>query len=67
MYPDPVIGIAIEPKSQADIDKLQRSFLTKKGPTFTVKSDEEVVIISGMGELHLEVLIDRLRRDLALV
>ena len=66
-FPDPVIGIAIEPKSQADIDKLSNglSKLSEEDPTFTVKSDEESgqTIISGMGELHLEVLIDRLRRE----
>ena len=64
-FPDPVIGIAIEPKSQADIDKLSNglSKLSEEDPTFTVKSDEESgqTIISGMGELHLEVLIDRLK------
>ena len=66
-FPDPVIGIAIEPKSQADIDKLSNglSKLSEEDPTFTVKSDEESgqTIISGMGELHLEVLIDRLKRE----
>ena len=66
-FPDPVIGIAIEPKSQADIDKLSNglSKLSEEDPTFTVRSDEESgqTIISGMGELHLEVLIDRLRRE----
>ena len=66
-FPDPVIGIAIEPKSQADIDKLSNGLakLSEEDPTFTVKTDEESgqTIISGMGELHLEVLIDRLRRE----
>ena len=66
-FPDPVIGIAIEPKSQADIDKLSNglSKLSEEDPTFTVKTDEESgqTIISGMGELHLEVLIDRLKRE----
>ncbi len=66
-FPDPVIGIAIEPKSQADIDKLSNglSKLSEEDPTFTVRTDEESgqTIISGMGELHLEVLIDRLRRE----
>ena len=66
-FPDPVIGIAIEPKSQADIDKLSNGLakLSEEDPTFTVRTDEESgqTIISGMGELHLEVLIDRLRRE----
>ena len=66
-FPDPVIGIAIEPKSQADIDKLSNGLakLSEEDPTFTVKTDEESgqTIISGMGELHLEVLIDRLKRE----
>ena len=66
-FPEPVIGIAIEPKSQADIDKLSNglSKLSEEDPTFTVKTDEESgqTIISGMGELHLEVLIDRLKRE----
>ena len=69
-FPDPVIGIAIEPKSQADVDKFSNglSKLSEEDPTFTVKTDEESgqTIISGMGELHLEVLIDRLRESLAL-
>ena len=66
-FPDPVIGVAIEPKSQADVDKLSNGLakLSEEDPTFTVRSDEESgqTIISGMGELHLEVLIDRLRRE----
>ena len=66
-FPDPVIGIAIEPKSQADIDKLSNGLakLSEEDPTFTVKTDEESgqTIISGMGELHLEVLVDRLKRE----
>ena len=66
-FPDPVIGIAIEPKSQADLDKLSNGLakLSEEDPTFTVRTDEESgqTIISGMGELHLEVLIDRLRRE----
>ena len=66
-FPDPVIGVAIEPKSQADIDKLSNGLakLSEEDPTFTVKTDEESgqTIISGMGELHLEVLIDRLKRE----
>jgi elongation factor G len=66
-FPDPVIGIAIEPKSQADLDKLSNGLakLSEEDPTFTVKTDEDSgqTIISGMGELHLEVLIDRLKRE----
>ncbi|MGY8918309.1 MAG: elongation factor G [Flavobacteriales bacterium] len=66
-FPDPVIGIAIEPKSQVDLDKLSNGLakLSEEDPTFTVKTDEDSgqTIISGMGELHLEVLIDRLRRE----
>ena len=66
-FPDPVIGIAIEPKSQADLDKLSNGLakLSEEDPTFTVKTDDDSgqTIISGMGELHLEVLIDRLRRE----
>ncbi|HHZ81823.1 MAG TPA: elongation factor G [Flavobacteriales bacterium] len=66
-FPTPVIGIAIEPKSQADLDKLSNGLakLSEEDPTFTVMTDEDSgqTIISGMGELHLEVLIDRLRRE----
>ncbi len=66
-FPAPVIGIAIEPKTQADMDKLGVGLgkLSEEDPTFTVKTDEDSgqTIISGMGELHLEVLIDRLRRE----
>jgi elongation factor G len=66
-FPAPVIGIAIEPKSQADIDKLSNGLakLSEEDPTFSVKTDEDSgqTIISGMGELHLEVLIDRLKRE----
>ncbi|MDD2474308.1 MAG: elongation factor G [Dysgonamonadaceae bacterium] len=66
-FPDPVIGIAVEPKTQKDLDKLSNGLakLSEEDPTFTVKSDEETgqTIISGMGELHLEVIIDRLRRE----
>jgi len=66
-FPDPVIGIAIEPKTQKDIDKLGNglSKLAEEDPTFTVKTDEQSgqTVISGMGELHLEILIDRLRRE----
>ena len=66
-FPTPVIGIAIEPKSQVDLDKLSNGLakLSEEDPTFTVMTDEDSgqTIISGMGELHLEVLIDRLRRE----
>jgi len=66
-FPDPVIGIAIEPKTQADLDKLGMALakLAEEDPTFKVKFDEETsqTIISGMGELHLEIIVDRLRRE----
>ena len=66
-FPTPVIGIAVEPKTQKDLDKLGLGLqkLAEEDPTFTVKSDEETgqTIISGMGELHLEIIIDRLRRE----
>jgi len=66
-FPAPVIGIAIEPKTQKDIDKLGNglSKLAEEDPTFTVKTDEQSgqTVISGMGELHLEIIIDRLRRE----
>ena len=66
-FPDPVIGIAIEPKTKADVDKLgvALSKLGEEDPTFQIKTDEDSgqTIISGMGELHLEVLIDRLKRE----
>jgi len=66
-FPDPVIGIAIEPKTQADVDKLGVGLgkLSEEDPTFQVRTDEDSgqTIISGMGELHLEVLIDRLKRE----
>jgi elongation factor G len=66
-FPDPVIGIAIEPKTQADQDKLGvgLSKLAEEDPTFRVNTDEETgqTIISGMGELHLEIIVDRLRRE----
>jgi elongation factor G len=66
-FPDPVIGVAIEPKTQADVDKLGMSLakLAEEDPTFVVKSDDETgqTIISGMGELHLEIIIDRLKRE----
>ncbi len=66
-FPEPVIGIAVEPKTQKDLDKLGLGLqkLAEEDPTFTVKSDEDTgqTIISGMGELHLEIIIDRLRRE----
>ena len=66
-FPDPVIGIAIEPKSQKDLDKLGIGLgkLSEEDPTFQVKYNEDTnqTIISGMGELHLEILIDRLKRE----
>ena len=66
-FPDPVIGIAVEPKTQKDMDKLGigLSKLAEEDPTFTVKTNEETgqTVISGMGELHLEIIIDRLKRE----
>jgi elongation factor G len=66
-FPDPVISIAVEPKTQLDIDKLSLALgkLAEEDPTFTVKTDPDSgqTIINGMGELHLEVLIDRLKRE----
>jgi elongation factor G len=66
-FPDPVIGVAIEPKTQADMDRLSTglSKLAEEDPTFRVNTDEESgqTIISGMGELHLEIIIDRLKRE----
>ncbi len=66
-FPDPVIGVAIEPKTQADVDKLGVALnkLAEEDPTFKVKIDEDSgqTIISGMGELHLEILLDRLKRE----
>ena len=66
-FPDPVIGIAVEPKTKADVDKLGIGLakLAEEDPTFTVRSDEASgqTIISGMGELHLDVLVDRLKRE----
>ncbi len=66
-FPDPVIGIAVEPKSQADVDKLGMGLakLAEEDPTFTVHTDEQSgqTVISGMGELHLDIILDRLRRE----
>ena len=67
VFPDPVIGIAVEPKTQKDLDKLGMSLakLAEEDPTFKVRYDEDTnqTIISGMGELHLEIIIDRLKRE----
>ncbi len=67
VFPDPVIGVAIEPKTQKDIDKLGMALakLSEEDPTFRVRYDEDTnqTIISGMGELHLEIIIDRLKRE----
>ena len=66
-FPDPVIGIAVEPKTQKDMDRLSvgLSKLAEEDPTFVVKSNEETgqTVISGMGELHLDIIIDRLKRE----
>ena len=67
VFPDPVIGIAVEPKTQGDLDKLGVALgkLAEEDPTFTVRADHETgqTIISGMGELHLDIIVDRLRRE----
>jgi elongation factor G len=67
VFPEPVIGIAIEPKTQKDLDRLGMSLnkLAEEDPTFKVRYDEETnqTVISGMGELHLEIIVDRLRRE----
>jgi elongation factor G len=66
-FPDPVIAVAIEPKTKADQDKLSQALarLVEEDPTFQVRSDEETgqTLISGMGELHLEIIVDRLTRE----
>ena len=66
-FPDPVIGIAIEPKTQADVDKLGMALgkLTEEDPTLTIYTDEDSgqTVLSGMGELHLDIIIDRLKRE----
>ncbi len=66
-FPDPVIGVAVEPKTQKDVDKLSMALakLAEEDPTFKVRFDEETnqTIISGMGELHLEIIVDRLKRE----
>ncbi len=67
VFPDPVIGLAIEPKTQKDLDKLGMALnkLSEEDPTFRVRYDEDTnqTVISGMGELHLEIIVDRLRRE----
>jgi elongation factor G len=67
VFPDPVIGIAVEPKTKADVDKLGMALakLAEEDPTFQVRTDEASgqTIISGMGELHLDIIVDRLRRE----
>ena len=66
-FPDPVIGIAIEPKTQADVDKLGNALgkLSEEDPTLTIHTDEDSgqTVLSGMGELHLEIILDRLKRE----
>ena len=66
-FPDPVIGVAIEPKTQKDLDKLGMALakLAEEDPTFQVRYDEDTnqTVISGMGELHLEIIVDRLKRE----
>ena len=66
-FPDPVIGIAVEPKTQKDLDKLSNGLakLAEEDPTFTVRTDEQSgqTVISGMGELHLDIIVDRLLRE----
>ncbi|MGQ1890808.1 elongation factor G [Thermophagus sp. OGC60D27] len=66
-FPDPVISVAVEPKSQKDLDKLGTALskLSEEDPTFRVETDEDSgqTVISGMGELHLEIIVDRLRRE----
>ena len=67
VFPDPVIGIAVEPKTKADVDKMGMALakLAEEDPTFVVKTDEASgqTIISGMGELHLDIIVDRMRRE----
>lgn len=67
VFPEPVIGLAVEPKTQADSDKLGMALakLAEEDPTFRVHTDEETgqTVISGMGELHLEIIVDRLKRE----
>src|SRR5437667_4979760 len=67
VFPEPVISVAIEPKTKADQDKLSTALqrLAEEDPTFRVRTDEETgqTLISGMGELHLEIIVDRLMRE----
>ncbi|MHC1776356.1 MAG: elongation factor G [Lentimicrobium sp.] len=67
VFPEPVISVAVEPKTQDDVDKLDQALykLAEEDPTFSVRVDEETgqTIISGMGELHLEIIVDRLKRE----
>ena len=64
-FPDPVIGVAIEPKTQADVDKMGMALgkLSEEDPTLTIYTDEETgqTVLSGMGELHLDIIIDRMK------
>ncbi len=66
-FPDPVIGVAIEPKTQADVDKMGMALakLSEEDPTLTIFTDEETgqTVLSGMGELHLDIIIDRMKRE----
>jgi elongation factor G len=66
-FPEPVIGIAVEPKTQADMDKMGQALfkLAEEDPTFRVHTDDETgqTVISGMGELHLEIIVDRMKRE----
>ena len=66
-FPDPVIGLAVEPKTQKDVEKMGMALakLSEEDPTFTVRYDEDTnqTVISGMGELHLEIIVDRMKRE----
>ena len=66
-FPEPVISVAVEPKTQADVDKMGMAIakLVEEDPTLRVKTDEETgqTILSGMGELHLEIIVDRMKRE----
>lgn len=66
-FPDPVIGVAVEPKTQADVDKLSMALskLSEEDPTLTIHTDEDSgqTVLSGMGELHLDIILERLRRE----
>jgi len=71
VFPEPVIHVAIEPKTKDDQDKLGKALksLSDEDPTFRVRTDEETgqTVISGMGELHLEILVDRMQREFGVV